>query len=69
MNNKCYICGSEIAPDRLEALGVIGVAEGMETCLKCASTKFKKGVWSGVSGVSDLIIADGLGQEGIDRYN
>jgi len=69
MNNKCYICGSEIAPDRLEALWVIGVAEGLETCLKCAPTKFKKGVWAGESGTSPLIIADDVGQEGIDRYN
>lgn len=56
----CCICGEEIHQDRVEALIELNLP--IKTCLKCAEkyNSTYKGIWSGETGTSHLILASGV---------
>lgn len=54
---KCYKCLCEISQDRLEALTVLETPPQLLTCINCAPKEFKRGIWLGESGNSELVIA------------
>lgn len=69
MNNKCCICTNNIPEERIEALNILGILSNNYTCISCASVVIKpyKGVYVGQSGISPLILANSLGQYGIEK--
>lgn len=64
---KCVITGKEIPQERIEALMILGVPESRWTCIEAASNQKVKGVWTGEAGASELIIANYVGEEGINK--
>ena len=68
---KCVECGKEIGPERLEGLQYLGITDTHAmTCLECAehSVTKVKGIWTGESGASPLMLVNKVSdKDGIDR--
>lgn len=64
------MCGKKIPEDRLEALAVLNKQPHEYTCIGDAPNLMVKGVFSGETGSSQLIITDHLGESyGISKDN
>lgn len=59
----CAISGQEIPAERIEALRLLGIPRRQWTCVEFSPTRPLKGLMVG----SDLLVADNLGAEGIDK--
>jgi transposase len=63
-SNSCIICGSIIEGERLNALiNVLNLSPEQWKCKVCAETDTRKvkGLYTGFSGASDMILTDSLG--------
>ena len=62
----CVITGQVIPPERVEALEFLGVPQDQWTVVTASTVQKKKAVIASENW--DLIIADGVGEEGIKKF-
>ena len=65
MNNTCIYCGTTLQYDRIQALMILGKDPSQFSCLSCAVKMDKpiRGIYTGPSGSSQLILTDKIGAE------
>jgi hypothetical protein len=62
----CLVCQQSLSRERIEALELLGAPKNEYTCVDHSLVQKVQGIYSGASGISELLIVRSLG-DGIDR--